>query len=55
MATVRVTHKQVDAAKAEVKAFRLAGLDPDPTVVRIAEAGAPRDRRPARPDLDRTA
>ncbi len=37
---VRVTRKQVDAAAAEVKAFKAAGLSPDPLVVRIADAGA---------------
>ena len=35
---VRVSRKQVDAAKAEVQAFTVAGLRPDPLVVRIAEA-----------------
>jgi hypothetical protein len=35
---VRVSRKQVDAAKAEVTAFTVAGLRPDPLVVRIAEA-----------------
>lgn len=39
---VRVTRKQVDAAAAEVKAFKVAGLQPDPLVVRIADAGSPR-------------
>lgn len=39
---VRVTRKQVDAAAAEVKAFKVAGLQPDPLVVRIAAAGSPR-------------
>lgn len=37
---VLVTRKQVDAAKAEVHAFRAAGLLPDPLVVRIADAGS---------------
>lgn len=35
---VRVTRKQVDAANAEVEAFRAAGLKPDPLVIRIANA-----------------
>lgn len=39
---VRVTRKQVDAAAAEVKAFKVAGLKPDPLVVRIADAGSTR-------------
>ena len=39
MAKVRVTRKQVDAARAEVSAFRAAGLRPDPLVERIARAG----------------
>ena len=38
MAKVLVTRKQVDAAKAEVHAFRAAGLQPDPLVERIANA-----------------
>lgn len=41
---VRVSRKQVDAAKAEVKAFTVAGLNPDPLVVRIAEAGCVRSK-----------
>lgn len=36
--TVRVTRKQVDMARAEVKAFRAIGRTPDPMVLRIAEA-----------------
>lgn len=39
---VRVSRKQVDAAAAEVKAFKVVGLKPDPLVVRIAEAGSTR-------------
>ena len=39
MAKVLVTRKQVDAARAEVHAFRAAGLQPDPLVERIADAG----------------
>ena len=39
MAKVLVTRKQVDAARAEVHAFRAAGLKPDPLVQRIADAG----------------
>ena len=39
MAKVLVTRKQVDAARAEVSAFRAAGLQPDPLVERIADAG----------------
>ena len=39
MAKVLVTRKQVDAARAEVHAFRAAGLQPDPLVERIANAG----------------
>ena len=39
MAKVLVTRKQVDAARAEVHAFRAAGLQPDPLVERIASAG----------------
>ena len=39
MAKVLVTRKQVDAARAEVHAFRAAGLTPDPLVERIADAG----------------
>lgn len=35
---VRVPRKQVDAANAEDKAFRAAGLMPDPLVIRIADA-----------------
>jgi hypothetical protein len=42
---VRVTRKQVDAAAAEVKAFKAAGLLPDPLVVRIADAGTLRTKR----------
>ena len=41
MAKVLVTRKQVDAARAEVHAFRVAGLTPDPLVERIADAGDP--------------
>lgn len=41
---VRVTRKQVDAAAAEVKAFKAAGLAPDPVVVRIADAGTLRKK-----------
>ena len=41
MARVLVTRKQVDAARAEVHAFRVAGLQPDPLVERIANAGEP--------------
>jgi hypothetical protein len=33
-----VTRKQVDTARAEVKAFRAIGRTPAPVVVRIAEA-----------------
>ena len=43
MAKVLVTRKQVDAARAEVHAFRAAGLKPDPLVERIADAGKPRN------------
>lgn len=39
---VRATRKLVDAANAEVTAFRAAGLKPDPLVVRIANAGSSR-------------
>lgn len=39
---VRVTRKQVDAANAEVTAFRAADLEPDPLVVRIASARSSR-------------
>lgn len=42
MSKVLVTRKQVDAARAEVHAFRAAGLQPDPLVERIANVGAPR-------------
>lgn len=34
---ITVTAQDVDAAAAEVRAFRAAGLHPDPTVVRLAE------------------
>lgn len=42
---VRVTRKQVDAANAEVTAFRAADLEPDPLVVRIASARSSRSTR----------
>jgi len=34
----RVTAEQVQAARIEVQAFRSAGLEPDPMVVRLANA-----------------
>ncbi|MEJ5946444.1 hypothetical protein WDZ17_14195 [Pseudokineococcus basanitobsidens] len=40
---VRVTPKQVDAARAEVDAFRAIGREPDPAVLLIAKA-RPRPR-----------
>lgn len=43
---VRVTRKQVDAARAEVNAFRAVGKEPDPAVLPIAEA-RPRARSAA--------
>lgn len=46
--TIRVTRKQADMARAEVKAFRAIGKTPDPVIVRIAEA-AP--AKAARSDL----
>lgn len=36
---VAVTREQVRAAELEVEAFRSAGLEPDPMVVRLASAG----------------
>lgn len=54
---VRVTRKQVDAAAAEVKAFKVAGLSPDPLVVRIADAGTMRKKYTTKPTatVDRIA
>lgn len=54
---VRVTRKQVDAAAAEVKAFKAAGLPPDPLVVRIADAGIVRKKYTVKPGktVDRIA
>lgn len=43
---VQVSRKQVDAAQAE--AFTVAGLSPDPLVVRIADAGSVRSNAPGR-------
>jgi hypothetical protein len=40
---IRVTAAQVQAARIEVQAFRSAGLEPDPMVVRLANA-TPRRR-----------
>lgn len=36
---VAVTREQVHAAELEVEAFKSAGLEPDPMVVRLASAG----------------
>ena len=56
---VRVTRKQVDAAQAEVRAFTVAGLRPDPLVMRIAEAGGAvcgtLPLEPVEPDISRSA
>jgi hypothetical protein len=35
---IEVSEEQVRAARLEVQAFRTAGLEPDPMVVRLAEA-----------------
>jgi hypothetical protein len=40
MVRITVTPEQVWAARIEVQAFRSAGLEPDPLVVRMAQATA---------------
>ncbi len=57
---VRVTPEQVEAARIHVRAYRNAGLDPDPVVARMAnarvlrggEAGAASPADGARPGPD---
>ena len=46
---IRVTQKAVDAARARVDAYRRLGIEPEPTVVSLAEA------RPAQRSTERTA
>ncbi len=46
MVVITVTPEQVRAARIEVAAFRCAGLEPDPLVVRLAH-GKPAPRRRA--------